>query len=112
MTPLEVPKDTKASMAHGSLGSLALGALGIVYGDIGTNPLYTMKAVLASAGGSATPAVAALGMLSLIIWTLLITASIKYVAVVMRADNEGEGESSPLCRCLASNTATASASSP
>src|ERR1017187_7461388 len=50
-----------------------------------------MKAVLASAGGSATPAVAALGMLSLIIWTLLITASIKYVAVVMRADNEGEG---------------------
>jgi KUP system potassium uptake protein len=91
MTPLEIPKDAKASMAHGSLGSLALGALGIVYGDIGTSPLYTMKTVLASAGGSATPAVAALGMLSLIIWTLLITASIKYVAVVMRADNEGEG---------------------
>src|ERR1019366_3920317 len=91
MTPLEIPKDAKASMAHGSLGTLALGALGIVYGDIGTSPLYTMKAVLDSAGGSATPAVAALGMLSLIIWTLLITASIKYVAVVMRADNEGEG---------------------
>jgi KUP system potassium uptake protein len=90
MTPLEIPKDAKASMAHGSLGTLALGALGIVYGDIGTSPLYTMKTALDWAGGEATPAVA-LGMLSLIIWTLLITTSIKYVAVVMRADNEGEG---------------------
>ena len=66
-----------------------LGALGVVYGDIGTSPLYTLKTALEWAGG-ATPAVA-LGMLSLIIWTLLITTSIKYVAVVMRADNDGEG---------------------
>ncbi|HEY9213325.1 MAG TPA: potassium transporter Kup [Ancylobacter sp.] len=74
---------------RGSLGPLALGALGVVYGDIGTSPLYTMKTAL-DWGGGATPEVA-IGMLSLIVWTLLITTSIKYVAVVMRADNGGEG---------------------
>jgi KUP system potassium uptake protein len=75
---------------HGSLGALALGALGVVYGDIGTSPLYTMKTALEAEGGHATPEVA-LGMLSLVVWTLIITTSVKYVAVVMRADNEGEG---------------------
>src|SRR5262249_56524603 len=75
---------------HGSLGALALGALGVVYGDIGTSPLCTMKTALEWEGGSARPEVA-LGILSLIFWTLIITTSIKYVAVVMRADNEGEG---------------------
>jgi len=72
-----------------SLGALALGALGVVYGDIGTSPLYTFKTAL-DWGGEASPA-AALGMLSLIVWTLLITTSLKYVAVVMRVDNDGEG---------------------
>src|SRR5271156_2245882 len=81
--------DGKSSGPAGGLGVLMLGALGVVYGDIGTSPLYPLKTALEWAGG-ATPAVA-LGMLSLIIWTLLITASIKYVAVVMRADNDGEG---------------------
>jgi KUP system potassium uptake protein len=74
---------------RGSLGALALGALGVVYGDIGTSPLYTLKTAL-EWGGGATPEIA-IGMLSLIVWTLLITTSIKYVAVVMRADNDGEG---------------------
>src|SRR5580658_8048035 len=74
---------------QGNLGGLMLGALGVVYGDIGTSPLYTLKTALEWAGG-ATPEVA-IGMLSLIVWTLIITTSIKYVAVVMRADNEGEG---------------------
>jgi KUP system potassium uptake protein len=68
---------------------LMLGALGVVYGDIGTSPLYTLKTALEWAGGAT--AEVAIGMLSLIVWTLLITTSIKYVAVVMRADNEGEG---------------------
>jgi KUP system potassium uptake protein len=70
--------------------ALVLGALGVVYGDIGTSPLYTMKTVLDRAGDLSTPGTV-LGMLSLIVWTLLITTSLKYVAVVMRADNEGEG---------------------
>ena len=75
---------------HGHLAAMALGALGVVYGDIGTSPLYTFKTAIEWAGGEATPA-AALGMLSLIVWTLIITTSIKYVAIVMRADNDGEG---------------------
>ncbi len=66
-----------------------LGALGVVYGDIGTSPLYTLKTVLEWAG-SAAPDVA-YGSLSLIVWTLIITTSIKYVGLVMRADNDGEG---------------------
>jgi len=66
-----------------------LGALGVVYGDIGTSPLYTLKTVLEWAGSSAPDV--AYGSLSLIVWTMLITTSIKYVALVMRADNDGEG---------------------
>jgi len=83
---LEIPT---ADVHSRNFGPLMLGALGVVYGDIGTSPLYTMKTALEWAGG-ATPE-AALGMLSLIVWTLLITTSLKYVAVVMRADNDGEG---------------------
>src|SRR5215475_4538394 len=75
---------------HGHLAAMALGALGVVYGDIGTSPLYTFKTAIEWAGGEATPA-AVLGMLSLIVWTLIITTSIKYVAIVMRADNDGAG---------------------
>ncbi len=67
----------------------ALAALGIVYGDLGTSPLYTMTAVL---GAVRTPdAVAALGVLSLIVWALIITVSVKYCLLAMRADNHGEG---------------------
>src|SRR5246127_3136985 len=69
---------------------MAIGALGVVYGDIGTSPLYTFKTAIEWAGGEATPAVA-LGILSLVVWTLIITTSLKYVAIVMRADNDGEG---------------------
>jgi len=79
----------RSTTPHGPLGALMVGALGVVYGDIGTSPLYTLKTALEWSGG-ATPE-AAIGMLSLIVWTLVITTSIKYVAVVMRADNEGEG---------------------
>src|ERR1700694_4114243 len=99
MTSAATAPDPKASAHHGrlsakgpgpkGLGAMALGALGVVYGDIGTSPLYTLKTAL-EWGGGATPDVA-IGMLSLIVWTLLITTSIKYVAVVMRADNDGEG---------------------
>jgi len=68
----------------------ALTALGIVYGDLGTSPLYTLQTVLQALGGHVTQA-SALGVLSLIIWTLFITVSIKYCVFVMRADNHGEG---------------------
>jgi KUP system potassium uptake protein len=72
------------------LGPLALGALGVVFGDIGTSPLYTIKTAIEWSGGAIAPE-EALGMLSLIFWTLIIVTSIKYVAVIMRADNDGEG---------------------
>jgi len=81
---------TGATAPRGSVAALALGALGVVFGDIGTSPLYTLKTALQWAGGGATPAVA-LGMLSLIVWTLIVTTSVKYVVFVMRVDNEGEG---------------------
>src|SRR5664279_530584 len=89
MSTMAMADGRSAHAARGSLGALALGALGVVYGDIGTSPLYTMKTAL-DWGGGATPEVA-IGMLSLIVWTLLLITSIKYVAVVMRADNDGEG---------------------
>ena len=67
-----------------------LSTLGIVFGDLGTSPLYTMQTVVHAAGDRITPD-AALGILSLIIWTLIATISIKYCLFVMRADNQGEG---------------------
>jgi KUP system potassium uptake protein len=73
-----------------SVSTLTLTAIGIVFGDIGTSPLYTLKTVVALAGGHPSPEVA-LGLLSLVIWTLLIVTSIKYVTFVMRVDNHGEG---------------------
>jgi len=68
----------------------ALGALGIVFGDIGTSPLYTLKTAFDFFHGTATPE-RILGMLSLVFWTLFIITSIKYVVVAMSIDNEGEG---------------------
>jgi KUP system potassium uptake protein len=68
----------------------ALTALGIVYGDLGTSPLYTLQTVI-QATGSHVSASVALGLLSLLFWTLIITVSIKYCVFVMRADNHGEG---------------------
>jgi len=67
-----------------------LSALGVVYGDLGTSPLYTLQTVVQTMGGRFTPE-SALGVLSLIVWTLIITISIKYCLFVMRADNHGEG---------------------
>ncbi|MBZ0104206.1 MAG: potassium transporter Kup [Sulfuricella denitrificans] len=78
--------------SHSRLPVLALGALGIVYGDIGTSPLYTLKEVFAPSPHQlpASPD-NILGILSLILWSLIIVVSIKYVVFIMRADNRGEG---------------------
>jgi KUP system potassium uptake protein len=67
-----------------------LTALGIVYGDLGTIPLYTLQTIVEATGGRFTTD-SALGILSLIVWTLIITISIKYCVFVMRAGNDGEG---------------------
>jgi len=70
---------------------LTLGALGVVFGDIGTSPLYAVKQSVIAAGGNLPAAPAVLGALSLIFWSLIIVVTIKYVFVIMRADNNGEG---------------------
>jgi KUP system potassium uptake protein len=87
-TPATTP--VRPAPPTGSPAALSIAALGIVFGDIGTSPLYTLKTVLAIAGdkpGAATT----LGSLSLIIWTLIVITWAKYVNVAMRIDNDGEG---------------------
>jgi KUP system potassium uptake protein len=73
------------------LAGLTLAAIGVVYGDIGTSPLYTLRAAFAPHGGLPIADATVLGVLSLIFWALLLVVTIKYVAVIMRADNQGEG---------------------
>jgi KUP system potassium uptake protein len=73
-----------------SLPRATLGALGVVYGDIGTSPLYALKEAAEAAGGTNDPA-AVLGVLSLIFWSLLLVVTLKYVVLILRADNAGEG---------------------
>jgi len=86
-----VANDTIARPARtASLSALGLSALGVVFGDIGTSPLYTLKTVLGLTGGTPN-AVATLGVLSLVVWTLIVITTIKYVSVAMRIDNDGEG---------------------
>jgi KUP system potassium uptake protein len=73
------------------LAALSLAALGVVFGDIGTSPLYTMKEVFASHHPVPVTPDNVLGVLSLILWALIMVVTVKYVAFVMRADNHGEG---------------------
>ena len=82
--------DPAPFLERSSLVAMGLSALGIVFGDIGTSPLYTLKTVLNLTGGAPTPDII-LGVLSLIIWTLIIVTSVKYVTVAMSIDNDGEG---------------------
>ncbi|MDR3529960.1 MAG: potassium transporter Kup [Rhodopila sp.] len=80
----------RAAAAQRGLAPLSLAALGVVFGDIGTSPLYTLKTVLDVTGAHPAPA-ATLGALSLIVWTLIVITSVKYVTLAMRVDNDGEG---------------------
>jgi KUP system potassium uptake protein len=75
-----------------STAVLALAALGVVYGDIGTSPLYAIKEVFGNAHHPVpiTPE-NVLGILSLVFWSLIVVVSFKYVALILRADNKGEG---------------------
>jgi KUP system potassium uptake protein len=70
---------------------LTLGALGVVFGDIGTSPLYAMRETVLATGGTAPGQAAIFGALSLILWALVIIVTLKYVVLIMRADNNGEG---------------------
>ena len=81
------------SRSHSSFWALTVGSVGVVYGDIGTSPLYAFReAVLAAIGpGGTVTREAVLGVLSLIVWSLIIVVTLKYVMILLRADNHGEG---------------------
>src|SRR5258708_11357897 len=75
-----------------SFWALTVGSIGVVYGDIGTSPLYAFReAIAAATAGGAVTRAAVLGVLSLIFWALIITVTLKYVVILLRADNHGEG---------------------
>src|SRR5437868_4077372 len=92
-TPLGPEAVVESEQSQFGFWTLALGSIGIVYGDIGTSPLYAFRESILAAGGSegsaSEPVV--LGILSLIIWALLLIVTIKYVVILLRTDNHGEG---------------------
>src|SRR3954462_3788400 len=92
--PAEAAAQPQSSTAHTSaFWKLTLGTLGVVYGDIGTSPLYALKESLsaaAAAGGTLTREMV-FGIVSLILWALIVIVTIKYVLFILRADNNGEG---------------------
>ena len=77
--------------SHSNFWSLALGSVGVVFGDIGTSPLYAMREALAHSRSGGTSDLAVLGVVSLVFWALLLIVTLKYVVFLMRADNKGEG---------------------
>jgi KUP system potassium uptake protein len=96
MTSMTATADAVPDTHHGpkeSLPALMLGAIGVVFGDIGTSPLYAMKESFVGPHPLAADPVHILGVLSLVFWTLMLVVTVKYVAVTMRAHNKGEGGS-------------------
>ena len=79
--------------AHGPLYKLAIGAIGIVFGDIGTSPIYAFRETFAGHHTLSPDQLHIFGVLSLIFWSMMIIVTLKYVTIVMRADNKGEGGS-------------------
>src|ERR1700727_1676268 len=80
---------TPAIADHAVRAALLLGALGVVFGDIGTSPIYAFREALKAAGGPSEGAV--FGVLSLVFWAIVLVVAIKYVVFVMKAHNRGEG---------------------
>src|SRR5829696_3017916 len=86
------PAEAKDNHARAGFWTLTLGSVGVVYGDIGTSPLYALKESLtAAAAGGALTREMVLGVMSLTLWALIVVVTLKYVLLIMRADNNGEG---------------------
>ncbi len=89
---VEAEDDIHHNEARGhGLAALTLGAVGVVYGDIGTSPIYAFREALKATGAASPGATEVLGILSLLIWTLILIVTVKYVFFLLRADNRGEG---------------------
>jgi KUP system potassium uptake protein len=94
ITAAETPAANGHGEAHSTAGfkALMLGSIGVVYGDIGTSPLYALReAIVAASGAGSVDPQAVLGILSLILWALVVVVTLKYVVILLRADNNGEG---------------------
>jgi KUP system potassium uptake protein len=87
----DAPEEARHSPQSEGFFALALGAMGVVFGDIGTSPLYAMREALKASGRHIDQNFAVLGVCSLVIWALILVVTIKYVIFLMRADNKGEG---------------------
>ena len=94
MSVSSIPAPAAAGEQHAGragFGAMMLAAIGVVYGDIGTSPLYTIKEAFSPHYGLTPDAATVLGILSLVFWSLILVITVKYVLVIMRADNRGEG---------------------
>src|SRR6201747_2532456 len=95
VTAAETPAANGHGEAHSTAGfkALLIGSIGVVYGDIGTSPLYAFREAVVAASGSAGSVTtqAVLGVVSLILWALIVVVTLKYVLILLRADNHGEG---------------------
>jgi KUP system potassium uptake protein len=87
--------------ARGPFLGLAVGSIGVVFGDIGTSPLYALRESLAHAAEGGVDRTEVIGVVSLILWALILVVTIKYVTLIMRADNDGEGGTLSLMASLA-----------
>src|SRR6187455_2215741 len=99
-------KELQPSVANQSLGILSLAALGVVYGDIGTSPLYVMKTVFDPVYGLAVSEGNIIGIISLIFWAIMTVVSLKYITLILRADNKGEGGIMALLSLASSSVAS------
>ena len=101
--PTVLPADPASHSHKHPLPALMLGAIGVVYGDIGTSPLYAMKESFVGPHPLAVDPLHIFGVISLIFWSLMLVVSLKYVLVAMRADNKGEGGSFALLALISRN---------
>ncbi len=106
--PAAIPSARTEDEGHGhhhdGLLKLAVGAIGIVFGDIGTSPLYAFRETFAGHHRLALDPLHIMGVLSLMFWSMMIVVTIKYVAIIMRADNKGEGGSLALLALVSGRT--------
>jgi KUP system potassium uptake protein len=101
--PAPAPADSPSGVRKHSLPAMMLGAVGVVYGDIGTSPLYAMKESFIGPHPLAVDRLHIFGVLSLVFWSLMLIVTVKYVLVAMRADNRGEGGSFALLALISRN---------
>ncbi|MFO1141523.1 MAG: potassium transporter Kup [Amaricoccus sp.] len=87
----KVPDAGESGGAHGGFWKLVIGSIGVVYGDIGTSPLYALREALHVAGADGLERRETIGIVSLLLWTLILIVTLKYVVLILRADNNGEG---------------------